>query len=131
MSDMMEQGPAMGGGELDEETMQLIAQLLQEGYTEDEIVEAIVSAEGGEGDEEGEPVPKGDMEFLDDMDKLKNFDEDDEDDEDEEEPEEAPPPKSKKKKKKKDDDGYAKGGYVKPAKKNNLAAFIGSLGRFG
>jgi hypothetical protein len=118
------------GDELDEETMQLIAQLLQEGYTEDEIVEAIISAE--EGGEEEEPVPKGDMEFLGEMDKLKSFGKSDNDDEEEE-----PAPKGdmkslsdkKKPKSKKKDEGYAKGGYVKkPA--NRLASVIGSLGRF-
>jgi hypothetical protein len=48
-----------GGGELDEETMQLIAQLLQEGYTEDEIVEAVLAAEEGAGIDEEEDALEG------------------------------------------------------------------------
>jgi pyruvate/2-oxoglutarate dehydrogenase complex dihydrolipoamide acyltransferase (E2) component len=146
---------SLNEGDLDEATMQLIAQLLQEGYTEDEIVEAILSAE--DGGEEEEPVPKGDMEFLGEMDKLKNFGGGGDDDDDEEEPEEfaaggfagsEPPPAAaaapaaasekkeppKKEPPKKTDDKPKKDKELsdvrlkKPV--NHLAATIGRLGRF-
>jgi hypothetical protein len=118
-------GEGEGEGELDEETMQLIAQLLQEGYTEDEIVEAILSAEEGGGEEspvEDEVAKKedpNDDRFADGGFAASEPPK-------KESPKKADKPKKDDKPKK---EGYAKGGYVKPPK-NRLAVAIGQLGRF-
>jgi hypothetical protein len=108
-----------GDEDLDQETMQLIAQLLQEGFTEDEIVEAILLAEEGGEIPEEEPAPEPAPE-------------------EEEEPEAA---KDKgfaaggfAAKKPKKAATEKKAGTVSDARlktpKNKLASIIGSLGRF-
>jgi hypothetical protein len=142
MSDLMDQNldtETDTGESLDEETMGLIQALISEGYTEDEIVDAILAYEDEQGmASEGEPPAEGSPEDL--------FDDPPEETNDTEkkEPEadkfakggftgaapkekKTPPPKVKKDKK---DEGYAQGGYVK-APKNRLATLIGSIGRFG
>jgi hypothetical protein len=141
LSQVEETAAPEGDDSLDEETMQLIAQLLQEGFTEDEIVDAILTAdeesEGGE--EAGLPSAEepGSIE-----DESAPAEEEKKDKEPEEfarggftgnkppEKKESPAPKKKDEKpaKKSDKSELSDQRLKKPA--NNLASIIGSLGRF-
>jgi hypothetical protein len=116
-----------GAEELDEETMQLIAQLLQEGFTEDEIVEAILKAEE-EGDEGGDLLEEPPAEEPEEEKKSDEFAKGGFAGKEKKDPapvkKKDPPAKKPPAKKPEVSDIRLK----KPT--NNLASIIGSLGRF-